>query len=177
MSHKKKRYNEFEEMLCRSQRILYHVCLAYTDKRPESIDDLYQEIVCNLWHGWPKFRSESDTATWVYRVALNTAKSELRKLQRRGDRDTVPISTHLADTLADKAADPCTERLYSLIDLLPDEEKELTLLYLDGLSHAQIAAVTGTTVGAAKQHIYRIKQKLILLNSQENEREKQPLRK
>ena len=86
MSHKKKRYNEFEEMLCRSQRILYHVCLAYTDKQPESIDDLYQEIVSNLWHGWPKFRGKSDTATWVYRVALNTAKSELRNLQRRGCR-------------------------------------------------------------------------------------------
>ncbi|MCQ2260945.1 MAG: sigma-70 family RNA polymerase sigma factor [Bacteroidales bacterium] len=171
MSHKKKRYNEFEEMLCRSQRILYHVCLAYTDKQPESIDDLYQEIVSNLWHGWPKFRGKSDTATWVYRVALNTAKSELRKLQRRGDRDTVPIDARLCDTLADEAADPRIERLYSLIDLLPADEKELVFLYLDDLTHAQIAAVTGTSEGAAKQHIYRIRQKLILLNSQENERE------
>lgn len=171
MLHKKKEYNEFKEMLCRSQRILYRVCLAYTDKRPESIDDLYQEIVCNLWHGWPKFQAASDTTTWVYRVALNTAKSELRKLQRRGDRDTVPISARLCDTLADEAADPRIERLYSLIDLLPADEKELIFLYLDGLTHAQIAAVTGTSEGAAKQHIYRIRQKLILLNSQENERE------
>jgi RNA polymerase sigma-70 factor (ECF subfamily) len=51
-------------MLRRSRRILYKVCLAFTDRQPDNVDDLYQEIVCNLWRGWPKFRGESDTSDW-----------------------------------------------------------------------------------------------------------------
>ena len=136
-------------MLRRSQGILYRVCLAFTDRQPGSIDDLRQEIVCNLWQGWPKFRAESDTTTWVYRVALNTARSELRKQRRHGRHSTLPIDARLCDTLAD--------------------EKELVFLYLDGLTNAQIAAVTGASEAAAKQRIYRIRQKLIILHQQDHE--------
>lgn len=169
MPHRDKGYTEFGQMLRRSQGILYRVCLAFTDRQPGSIDDLRQEIVCNLWQGWPKFRAESDTTTWVYRVALNTARSELRKQRRHGRHSTLPIDARLCDTLADEAADPRIEQLYSLIDRLPADEKELVFLYLDGLTNAQIATVTGASEAAAKQRIYRIRQKLIILHQQDHE--------
>ena len=54
MPHKDTGHIEFEQMLRRSRSILYRICLAFTDRQPCNIDDLYQEIVCNLWRGWPQ---------------------------------------------------------------------------------------------------------------------------
>ena len=155
-------------MLRRSRRIIYGICLAFTDRQPDNVDDLYQEIVCNLWRGWPKFRGESNPTSWVYRIALNTAGMELRKRKRRERYEFIPIDESLLDLLSEEI-DPRREELYELIDQLPDDEKKLLFLYLDHLSHAQIAEITGTTEDAVKQHIYRVKQKLVRLHQNENE--------
>ncbi|MCQ2274136.1 MAG: sigma-70 family RNA polymerase sigma factor [Bacteroidales bacterium] len=167
MSRKEAKHIEFEQMLRRSRRILYSVCLAFTDCQPANIDDLYQEIVANLWHGWPKFRGESDPTTWVYRIALNTAGMELRKRGKRELLRSHPIDPCLLDSLAE-ASDPRRAELYELIDLLPDEEKKLLLLHLDHLTHAQIAQIAGTSENAVKQHLYRIRKKLIQLHKHED---------
>lgn len=171
MPHKDTGHIEFEQMLRRSRSILYRICLAFTDRQPCNIDDLYQEIVCNLWRGWPQFRNDCDPSTWVYRVALNTAGMELRR-QKRADRpDIIPIDDRLRDSLAGEAADPLIEELYRLIDQLPDDEKKLIFLYIDHLSHAQIAAIAGTSEDAVKHRIHRIKKKLITLHLQNDEHE------
>lgn len=169
MLNNDKEHIEFEQMLGRVQGILYRVCLAFTDRQPSSIDDLHQEIVCNLWQGWPKCRNKKSPTTWVYRVAINTATFELRKQQRRSGLSSRSTSFNLINTLSDETTDARLERLYDLINQLPTNEKEIIFLYLDRLSHAQIAAVTGSTEAAVKQHIYRIKQKLITLNKQKHD--------
>lgn len=168
MTRKETRHTEFEQMLRRSRRIIYGICLAFTDRQPDNVDDLYQEIVCNLWRGWSKFRGESNPTSWVYRIALNTAGMELRKRKRRERYEFIPIDENLLNTLSERI-DPRREELYELIDQLPDDEKKLLFLYLDHLTHTQIAEITGTTEDAVKQHIYRVKQKLIQLHKQEDE--------
>ena len=168
MTRKETRHTEFEQMLRRSRRILYKVCLAFTDRQPDNVDDLYQEIVCNLWRGWPKFRGESDPTSWVYRIALNTAGMELRKRKQKERYEFIPLDENLTDTLAEET-DPRREYLYNLIDQLPDDEKKLLFLHLDHLSYAQIAQIAGTSEAAVKQHLYRIRQKLIQLHKQEDE--------
>lgn len=160
MKKKKARYYEFEQMLCRSRRILYKVCLTFTDRKPENIEDLYQEIVENLWRGWSKFRDESDPMSWVYRVALNTAGMELRNRKKRYRHQFIPIDEKILTTLTEEI-DPLREQLYFLIDQLDADEKKLIILYLDGFSHAQIAAIAGSSEAAIKQRIMRIKLKLI----------------
>lgn len=169
MTQKKAEHIEFEQLVRSSRRILYSVCLAFTDRKPDSINDLYMEIVANLWHSWPKFHNESSPATWVYRIALNTAGMELRKRRRWGWLKTYPMDESFVASLAEDP-DPRIEELYELIDLLPDEEKKLLFLYLDHLSYAQIAQIAGTSENAVKQHIYRIRQKLIQLHKQEYDR-------
>lgn len=153
-------------MLRRSRRILYRICLTFTDRQPDNVDDLYQEIVCNLWHGWPKFRGESDPTTWVYRIALNTAGMELRRRKKNERYESIPLDENFADTLAEET-DPRREHLYNLIDQLPDDEKKLLFLHLDRLSYAHIAEIAGTSEAAVKQRLYRIRQKLIQLHEQE----------
>ena len=153
-------------MLRRSRNILYRICLAFTDRQPDNVDDLYQEIVANLWHGWSKFRCESDSMTWVYRVALNTAGMELRKNKKNRYR-FLSVSEELLETLAEET-DPRKEELYDLINLLPDDDKKLLLLHLDHLTNAQIATIAGISESAVKQRLYRIRKKLIQLHQREN---------
>ena len=53
------RESEFMEMLARCERTLFKVCLFYTDRQPDNVRDMYQDIMCNLWQAWPSFRHES----------------------------------------------------------------------------------------------------------------------
>ena len=145
-------------MLLRMRSVLYRFCLAYTDGQPANVDDLYQKIVSKLWNGWGSFRNESDEITWVYRVAINTVRMEYREQQHSVT--FVPLDSQLLDSLADDSGDEQLETLYHLIDRLPDLDKQITLLYIDDLTHAQIADLVGLSENAVKQRIYRIKLKL-----------------
>ena len=145
-------------MLLRMRSVLYRFCLAYTDGPPANVDDLYQKIVSKLWNGWGSFRNESDETTWVYRVAINTVRMEYREQQHSVT--FVPLDSQLLDSLADDSGDEQLETLYHLIDRLPDLDKQITLLYIDDLTHAQIADLVGMSENAVKQRIYRIKLKL-----------------
>ena len=145
-------------MLLRMRSVLYRFCLAYTDGQPANVDDLYQKIVSKLWNGWGSFRNESDEITWVYRVAINTVRMEYREQQHNVT--FVPLDSQLLDSLADDSGDEQLETLYHLIDRLPDLDKQITLLYIDDLTHAQIADLVGMSENAVKQRIYRIKLKL-----------------
>ena len=91
---------EFLDMLNRSQRTIFQICLHYTDRSPDAIRDLYQEIVCNLWESWPNFRGDSNTDTWVRRVALNVAVTEIRRHARQPR--FVPLEDWMYDTISEE---------------------------------------------------------------------------
>lgn len=157
---------EFMEMTARCERMLFKVCLFYTDRQPDNVRDMYQDIVCNLWQAWPSFRHESKENTWVYRVALNTAAAQLRKRSHRPS--IVLLSDEMVSTLVDCQQDELSNRLYRLIDHLSKADKSLILLYLDKIPYNQIAEIVGVNEVAARKRVERIKQKLITLNTEDH---------
>ncbi|MBP5711167.1 MAG: sigma-70 family RNA polymerase sigma factor [Bacteroidales bacterium] len=161
-----KQEEEFMEMTARCERLLFKVCLFYTDRQPDNVRDMYQDIVCNLWQAWPSFRHESKENTWVYRVALNTAAAQLRKRSRTPS--IVLLSDEMVSTLVDCRQDELSNRLYRLIDHLGKADKSLILLYLDKIPYNQIAEIVGVSEAAARKRVERIKQKLITLNNEDN---------
>lgn len=129
---------------------------AYTETAADA-DDLAQEIALALWRALPAFRGACSERTFVYRVAHNRAAS-WRRTARRGGR-YVEIDDTLADPLpgaddlaaiADRA-----ERLRMAVRLLPHAARQVTMLRLEGLSDAEIAEVTGTSVGAVAVRLSR----------------------
>lgn len=160
------RESEFMEMLARCERTLFKVCLFYTDRQPDNVHDMYQDIVCNLWQAWPSFRHESKENTWVYRVALNTAVAQLRKRSRTTS--FVLLTDEMVATLTDLKHEELVESLYRLIDLLGKADKSLILLYLDKIPYDQIAEIVGISETAARKRVERIKQKLVILNTENN---------
>ena len=69
---------EFISLVKQYERVIYNVCTFYISET-SLLEDLYQEIVLNLWKAYPNFRNESQTSTWIYRIALNTCISDLRR--------------------------------------------------------------------------------------------------
>ena len=69
---------DFLNIVEQYQGIIYKVCKMYRDSQEEQ-EDLFQEIVLQLWKAYPKFRKESKVSTWMYRIALNTAIAIFRK--------------------------------------------------------------------------------------------------
>jgi RNA polymerase sigma-70 factor (ECF subfamily) len=161
-----KREEEFMAMLARCERTVFKVCLFYTDRQPDNVRDMYQDIVCNLWQAWPNFRGESKENTWVYRIALNTAVAQLRKRSRTPS--FVLLTDEMVTTLVDPQQEELQKQLYSLIDQLNKADKSLILLYLDKIPYDQIAEIVGVSEAAARKRVERIKQKLIILNTEDN---------
>lgn len=156
---------EFVALLERNKSILRRICVLFSDRSAEGIRDIYQDIVCELWLGYPRFRHESGEKTWIYHVALNVALQRRRHLWRAPV--TIKLDDRLFDTWSDEADDEMVERLYLLVERLPDEERALAYLYVDNLSMTQIAMALGISPSTARQRVKRMKDKLKKLNEDE----------
>lgn len=156
----------FLEMLYRSDSTIFKVCLMFTDRDPENVKDMYQDIVCSLWESWPNFRGQSKENTWVYSIAFNTAVSQVRH------RSLSPMFTRLDDEtysrLAEESQNSLVERLYEFIDCLSPDEKTILLLYLDRVPAREMGLTLGITEAAVNHRIERIKNKLKNLNQKNN---------
>ena len=163
---------EFTKMLDNVKGILLKVCHAFTGRGKAETEDLYQEIVADLWQGKHTFRGESDVKTWVYKVAVNRALMYRRQQQRNSDIVLVPIDGKLADRLADEPEDKQIKLLYELIERLTDEEKTIIFLYIDRHKTGQIAQAIGKSESAVRQIISRTKIKLRILYEKERENDR-----
>lgn len=157
---------EFLDMLYRSRHTIFQICLHFTDQSPDAIRDLYQEIACNLWEAWPRFRGDSSTHTWVRRIALNVAVTEVRRHAKQPS--FVPLEDWMYDTIADpETAVP--PDYYRLLSALEPDERALIYFRLEHLSIREIAQTLSTTEAAVKQRLYRLRQKLNDLKTTEDE--------
>lgn len=166
-----KAQQEFLEVLQQNQLTLLQICCHYTDRTPERINDLYQEIACNLWESWHSFRGECSTTTWVRRVALNVAISQHRQLARQPQFE--PLTNEILETVADgsiRSEDP-PPNYYAIIDRLDPDERALLYLRLDRCSIKEIAQTLLISEAAVKQRFYRIRIKLDNLNKKSNNNE------
>lgn len=152
--HNKDLEKDFMNMIKLHERIIYKVVSFYADI-DQSTNDLYQEVILNLWKAYPSFRGESKVSTWIYRIALNTCITFFRRNKRK------PNHTDLVGDIAEMPDnnDEIAE-LYNLINRLGKIEKALVLLYLDEKPYKEIAEITGMTVTNISTKINRIKEKL-----------------
>lgn len=150
---------EFIIMIRDCEGILYKISRIYSE---DMIDrqDLYQDIVYQLWKSFNSFKGDAKLSTWVYRVALNTAISHLDKTGKR--KNKIPINEDIFNLFeeSDHLMDYRVEALYKQIKKLDLVEKGVILLYLDGKSYEEIAVITGFSVTNVGTRLNRIKNKL-----------------
>jgi RNA polymerase sigma-70 factor (ECF subfamily) len=145
----------FLELLAENKVRIQRLCYGYLNASAD-VEDLFQEIMTNLWNSLPAFRGEAKASTWLYRIAVNTALL-YRKKWKRGEE-----LTDLPDTRGGPHQDLETqERLAALrkaIATLPDQDRLIVTLLLEGLSYREIADITGITINYVGVKISRIKQ-------------------
>ena len=119
---------------------------------PSEVDarELQQEMLFQLWVSQPRYAGQAKASTWIYRVCLNTALTWRRSTQRRERRiePGADISRLAADaaTPAESAGNKdLLEQLYAALQAMPESERAIVLLMLDGLSYREMAEVTGLT--------------------------------
>ena len=147
----------FIELVQENERLIYKVCSLYvTDESPMA--DLYQEVVYNLWKGFPVFRNECSISTWMYRIALNTCITGMRKELRRPKH--VPILELSECLIEPESMEKNIREMYKLIHQLKTLERAIILLWLEEKPYQEIADITGLTVSNIAVKLTRIKEKL-----------------
>src|SRR4030095_12396500 len=153
----------FLEVLGQHEKIINRAIRIY-GVDSEDRRDLFQEIVYELWRSYGTFKGESRISTWLYRVALNTAITSLRKTKRAPDHTELDDqSRQLSASFDSSERSEQVQQLYSAIRSLGEVDRALVMLYLEELSYKEIAEILGLTEDNVGVKLNRIKKKLRVL--------------
>jgi RNA polymerase sigma-70 factor (ECF subfamily) len=134
--------------------------------------DLLQNIHFDLWRSFERFNGQCSLRTWVYRVAHNVATTHVMDERRRRSTPLVgleELDTREVGVAPDAERQVLLSRLMELIQRLRPLDRELAVLYLEGLNAAEISEVMGITAGNVATKISRIK-KILSHHASEGER-------
>lgn len=152
--------NEFLELINLNSGIVHKVSRAYC-KDPINRQDLFQEIIFQLWKSYPTFSGQSKFSTWMYQVSLNTAMTYFRKGKKNLEKDSLEDYHFNVGASQDQtAAGDRIGVLYSVIDTLSAVDKMIILLHLDDKNYEEIALITGLTKSNISVRLVRIKKSL-----------------
>ena len=149
----------FEGWLKQCKGLIFKVVRAYAFTAMDQ-DDLFQEIIIQVWRSVPTFRQESSVITWIYRISLNTAINWARKERKHSQVETLEHAEHILQEGGLKIDERLTW-LYEEIYKLDEIDRSLTLLMLDGFSYKEMAFILGITESNVGVKINRIKKQLI----------------
>jgi len=151
--------DEFIQLIHQNHGLIYKITTIYTRDREEQ-KDLYQEIVYQTWKSFDQFKKASKPSTWLYRVGMNTAITNLNRSKKRVT--AVPIEGLELD-FADERDAGLEERLkalYAEIRKLGLLDRGIVFLFLEGKSHDEIAEIVGISGSNVGTRLSRIKDKL-----------------
>ncbi|MBC7654920.1 MAG: RNA polymerase sigma factor [Oligoflexus sp.] len=156
----------FKEIFQANSKKIYHLCFGYTGD-DAAANDLLQETFLKVWQNLDKFRNQSMISTWVYRIAVNTCLTYLKKEKRQAKDELTPnIIENKEEDIADKEKQEQVKTLYQCISKLEENERIIITMVMDEIPYPEIADVSGISEGNLRVKIHRIKHKLTELYNQ-----------
>ena len=148
--------NEFTRIVREHKDTIYMVCYMFSKDNAE-VEELYQEILINLWRSLPSFEGRSSVRTWIWRISLNTCVSIDRKKRRR---EKLPLELDI-DLYNDSDRDTKQIKLlHERINRLGPFDRAIILLWLENMSYEEIGAIVGISEKNVSVRLYRIKEQL-----------------
>jgi RNA polymerase sigma-70 factor (ECF subfamily) len=157
MDGSKRNKKEFIDLVESNKGIIHKISLMYSSNVADK-EDLYQEICMQLWRSFGNYRGEARHSTWLYRVALNTAISTVRKSRRLID--TVSLDPEQHYHTRDSEKEDRTRILLEAIAKLDRIDRAIILLWLEEQKYEEIAEIMGLSVSAVSVRLVRIRTKL-----------------
>lgn len=158
---------DFSKLVKENQGLIIKVARMYTNT-PDDQQDLFQEIVLQLWRSYDTFKGNSKISTWMYRVALNTAITLFRKTTRTVKTDELADFHQPIDDENDENQQQIA-LLYKVIKMLGDIDRAIVMMYLDDVPYKDIAENIGITEVNARVKMNRLKKTLKDLMTQHAE--------
>ena len=156
MKNQKLEKRKFSELIEQHQGIIHKITMVYANGRANR-EDLFQEICLQLWKSFPGFREEARFSTWMYRVALNTAISDVRKRKNNFHVELLRDDRVEADSSDEQEK---VKMLYRSIAKLNRIDKAIIFLWLEEHSYDEIASILGISKSNVSVKLVRIKRKL-----------------
>ena len=150
--------NTFAEILEKHRGIIHKVSMLYTNNK-EDQEDLFQDICFQICRSYNSFRNEAEFSTWLYRVALNTAISQVRKDKRKTASETFYENIHYSAIKSDNGEDQ-VQQLFRAISKLNRIDKALILLWLEEKNYEEISDILGISKSNVSVKLVRIKRNL-----------------
>ncbi len=156
----------FDLLVLKYEHKIVNLVMRYV-RDPETALDISQEAFIKAYRALPRFRGDSAFYTWLYRIAVNTAKNHLAALRRRPsdieldlqDPDQYGLHAKLKETDTPEAvslSQELQETLEKAIQSLPDDLRTaIVLRELDGMSYEEIAQTMDCPVGTVRSRIFR----------------------
>jgi len=142
-------------------RIVHRVCHTYFPRDAMDREEVFQDIMYQLWKSYPQFKGESKFSTWMHKVALNTAITHIRRSTRNpGNAELAEPIAHAPDMNEHLHREEEVRQLYKAIDTLTDIDKAIILLHLEDQDYEEIAAIMGLTKTNVSVRLVRIRRAL-----------------
>ena len=154
---------KFVNVINEHQGLIHKVCIMY-ENDPEVRNDLFQEIVLQLWKSFPSFRGEAKITTWMYRIALNTAISGFRKETRKIKTEDLR-EVHFNISESRDETEENVQRLHWAIKQLSEIDRAMIMMALEEVPYEDIAETIGISQNNVRVRMNRIREKLRKLMS------------
>lgn len=155
---------EFANIVREHKSTIYTVCYMFS-KNQDEVDDLFQEVLLNLWRGIEHFKGESKLATWIYRISLNTCISADRKKKKHATETLSQQADIYAAT--DEAETRQIQMLHKRVHRLRPFDRAIVLLWLEELPYNEIGAITGISAKNVSVRLVRIREELKQMTDEE----------
>ena len=155
-----KEEKNFVNLINQHQALIHKICMMY-EMDYEARNDLFQEIVLQLWKAFPSFRGEAKITTWMYRIALNTAISGLRRKNRKLlTEDIHEWHLNISENPDGDAHEEDFQRLQLAIHQLNEIDRAMIMMALDEVPYDEIAETIGITQNNVRVRMNRIRERL-----------------
>lgn len=150
-------HEAFRDLVELHMRRVYDLAFGFVGDHDDA-EDVVQEVFVKVYHSIKAFRQDAGLATWIYRIAANTALDRLKQRKRRNSR-LVPMDESSMNALSvssDIDHDESSARIERALHELPTLQRAVVMLrHLEGFSTRQVSDMLKCSEGTVKTHLHR----------------------
>jgi RNA polymerase sigma-70 factor (ECF subfamily) len=144
----------FDRLVERYQRDVYRICYRYVNNHHDA-NDLAQEVFLKAYRAIGRFRGDSAFSTWLYRIAVNTCLNFRAARRPQAEEVDEALPDARAGALDEIVRDERARRVREAVSLLPEKQRAtLILKVFHDLTHEEVAAILGASVGTVKANLF-----------------------